>query len=230
MSTRLIIALDFHEQMKALELVDQLDPGLCILKIGSELFTREGPSFVKELINKGFKVFLDLKFFDIPSTVARACAAAADLGVWMLNVHTSGGEEMMIAAKTALMPFGNKRPWLIGVTVLTSFKATNLTSIGVTKPLIDQVSDLAQLAKNSGLDGVVCSPHEIKILKQRCSKEFIVVTPGVRPVSSALDDQFRVMTPKQALDAGSDYIVIGRPITRAINPMSVVEEILNEGV
>ncbi len=226
MSSKLIVALDFSNKNDALDLIDKLDPGLCALKIGSEMFTLWGPVFVTQLINKGFKIFLDLKFHDIPNTVARACKASADLGVWMLNVHASGGLEMMDAAVKALEPYKKDKPILIAVTVLTSFKEENLLNIGINKSLTVQVEDLAQLAKKAGLDGVVCSALEVKKIKHLCGNNFLTVTPGIRLPGNALNDQSRIMTPKQASEEGSDYLVIGRPITNAINPHETINEIL----
>ena len=228
MNPRLIVALDFENQNKALDLVSQLDPTLCALKVGSEMFTIWGVSFVKQLIARQFKVFLDLKFHDIPNTVAKACKASADMGVWMMNVHASGGFDMMQAAVNSISSYGSDKPLLIAVTVLTSFNENELNRIGVAKSLIDQVTDLASLARDSGLDGVVCSAHEVNSIKQRCGAEFITVTPGIRLPNSANDDQSRIMTPKKAIIEGSDYIVIGRPITSATNPSEVVNDILFE--
>lgn len=226
MTAKLIVALDFDDQHAAFSLVDALDPKHCALKVGSELFTRFGTQFVKQLINKQFAVFLDLKFHDIPNTVAKSCKAGADLGVWMMNVHASGGTDMMQAAKTALEPYGKTKPLLIAVTVLTSFNAANLTQIGVQTPLMQQVTNLATLAYTAGLDGVVCSAHEVQAIKALCDSSFLAVTPGIRLPDNSLDDQSRVMTPQQAIQAGSDYLVVGRPITQAKDPSVVVSEIL----
>jgi len=226
MALQLIVALDFDKQEDALHLVDQLEPASCALKVGSELFTRFGTQFVKQLINRGFKVFLDLKFHDIPNTVAKACKAGAEMGVWMMNVHASGGRNMMTAAVNALEPYGKNRPILIAVTVLTSFDADELKSIGVNRALLDQVKGLAGLACDSGLDGVVCSAHEVQAIKAHCGPEFIAVTPGIRLADGSKDDQSRIMTPQQAIEAGSDYLVIGRPITQAIEPFAIVKQIL----
>ncbi len=228
MSSRLIVALDYEEKKQALDLVDLLDPSLCALKVGNELFTRGGPLFVTQLVHKGFDVFLDLKFHDIPNTVARACSAAADLGVWMLNVHACGGLEMMSAAANALQKYGTKKPLLTAVTVLTSFDALQLSSIGVSKSLLSQVGDLALLAKEAHLDGVVCSAHEVQMIKTLCGTDFVAVTPGVRALTNNLNDQLRVMTPAQAIEQGSDYLVVGRPITRADNPLVALQSILQE--
>lgn len=226
MTSKLIVALDYENKDEALDLIDQLDPNSCAVKIGNEMFTLWGPVFVTQVINRGFKVFLDLKFHDIPNTVARACKAAAELGVWMLNVHASGGLEMMQAAVNALISYKKNKPILIAVTVLTSFSNENLNDIGVDKPLLTQVGNLAQLANTAGLDGVVCSAYEVQKIKELCGEQFLTVTPGIRLPGNAADDQSRIMTPKQASDAGSDYLVIGRPITRAENPANTVRDIL----
>ena len=226
MTTNLIVALDFDNKNEALDLIDKLDPASCILKIGSEMFTLWGPVFVSQLIHRGFKVFLDLKFHDIPHTVARACKAAAELGVWMLNVHASGGFEMMRAAVDALEAYRANKPLLIAVTVLTSFSEKNLSDTGIEKPLLAHVGSLAQLAKAASLDGVVCSAYEVKKIKELCGQNFLTITPGIRLPYSSSDDQSRIMTPKQAIEEGSDYLVIGRPITRSTNPSHVIREIL----
>lgn len=225
---RIIVALDFPDAGSALELVQRLTPQLCRLKVGKELFTRAGPALVGRLITAGFDVFLDLKYFDIPNTVAAACAAAADLGVWMVNVHASGGRRMMQAARERLEKFP-RRPLLIGVTVLTSMGQEDLVEIGLTGTPEENVQRLAFLAKDSGLDGVVCSPREALGLKGALGRKFLLVTPGVRPVSAAADDQRRVMTPAQAVAAGSDYLVIGRPITAAADPLLALT-VITEGL
>lgn len=226
MNQKLIVALDYDNQINALQLIDKLDPTSCALKVGSEMFTLFGPQFVKQLVDRQFKVFLDLKFHDIPNTVANACKAAADLGVWMVNVHASGGLKMMIAAKNALDTYGIQKPLLIAVTVLTSFKAEELKSIGIPASLTEHVISLAVLAKDAGLDGVVSSAHEVKFIKKSCGLDFLAVTPGIRWTNNTTDDQSRIMTPKQAISAGSDYLVIGRPITQDPNPALVVSEII----
>lgn len=227
MSSPLIVALDFDNEHAVLNLVDKLNPQTCALKVGSELFTLLGTRFVKELINRQFKVFLDLKFHDIPNTVAKACKAGADLGVWMMNVHAAGGMNMMQCARNAIDAYGNSRPILIAVTVLTSFNQTELTSIGITTSVLDQVKKLAILTMESGLDGVVSSAHEVKTIKNVCGTQFVTVTPGIRLARDSRDDQSRVMTPEQAINEGSDYLVIGRPITQSKNPEKVITEILN---
>ncbi len=221
---RIIVALDFPDEQRAMALVERLDPAGCRLKVGKELFTRSGPVFVKRLVGRGFDVFLDLKYHDIPNTVAAACEAAADLGVWMVNVHASGGRRMMEAAAERLAHHG-QRPLLIGVTVLTSMNADDLHEVGVEASPAEQVRRLAHLARDSGLDGVVCSPLEVADLRARLGAAFLLVTPGVRPAEAAMGDQRRVMTPAQAIGTGSDYLVIGRPITAATDPVESLERI-----
>ncbi|EHR42680.1 orotidine-5'-phosphate decarboxylase [Alishewanella jeotgali] len=223
-----IVALDFEQQQHALNLVSQLDPSLCRLKVGKEMFTHFGPDFVKALQQRGFEVFLDLKFHDIPNTVAKAVAAAAELGVWMVNVHASGGSRMMQAAKEALLPFGAQAPKLIAVTVLTSMEQSDLTELGIMLTPAQQVQKLAALTAAAGLDGVVCSAQEATLLKQQFGQQFQLVTPGIRPANSAADDQRRVMTPKAAQLAGVDYMVIGRPITKAADPLGALKAIVDE--
>ena len=223
---KLIIALDFDDRSAAMSLVDQLDPTLCALKVGSEMFTLFGTDFVRTLVTRQFKVFLDLKFHDIPNTVARACKASADLGVWMLNVHASGGLPMMQAAKEALASYGSARPRLIAVTVLTSMSAADLLVTGVHESLEKRVCDLACLAQLAGLDGVVCSALEVPAIKAVCGQHFLTVTPGIRLTHDIHDDQVRIITPECAVKAGSDYLVVGRPITRASQPEQVVRDIL----
>lgn len=219
-----IVALDYEHEKDALALVDQLPPDLCRLKVGKEMFTHLGPQFVKQLIGRGFDVFLDLKFHDIPNTVARAVAASAELGVWMVNVHASGGRRMMEAAKSALDVYGSDAPLLIAVTVLTSMGQEDLADIGIQGAPLDHVKRLAQLTQNAGLDGVVCSALEAGALKQLCGPAFNLITPGIRlDVAANKDDQTRIMTPVQAIQAGSDYLVIGRPITRAADPVAVLQ-------
>ncbi|NVK39534.1 MAG: orotidine-5'-phosphate decarboxylase [Gammaproteobacteria bacterium] len=223
----IVVALDFDNRAQTLELVERLDPNRCRLKIGKELFTSEGPQLVEAVQNKGFDVFLDLKFHDIPNTCAKAVAAAANLGVWMVNVHASGGERMMVAAREALDKFQQK-PLLIGVTVLTSMEQNDLAGIGLDVEPQAQVQRLAELTKKSGLDGVVCSAQEAVMLKQLCGQDFKLVTPGIRPSFAAQGDQRRIMTPKQAMEAGVDYMVIGRPITQAKDPIEALTLIENE--
>ncbi|GAA03788.1 orotidine-5'-phosphate decarboxylase [Photobacterium leiognathi] len=222
---KVIVALDYDNQNEALAFVDRIEPGSCRLKVGKEMFTYFGPDFVRQLHDRGHSVFLDLKFHDIPNTCSKAVKAAADLGVWMVNVHASGGERMMTASREILEPYGKDRPLLIGVTVLTSMEASDLAGIGIKQEPQQQVLNLASLAKNSGLDGVVCSAQEASILKGNLGQNFKLVTPGIRPVGSEAGDQRRVMTPVEAIAAGSDYLVIGRPITQAADPALVLEEI-----
>lgn len=222
---KVIVALDFSTGQQALELVGKLQPGSCSLKIGKELFTREGPALVRFLTGQGYDVFLDLKYHDIPNTVARACEAAANLGVWMMNVHASGGSRMMRAAAEALDQFEGRRPLLVGVTVLTSMNRADLDGIGLHAEPEQQVLRLARLAKDSSLDGVVCSPREASLLRAELGPDFLLVTPGVRPSGSSRHDQSRVATPVDAVRDGADYLVIGRPITQAPDPAAALEQI-----
>ncbi len=224
---KIIIALDFKDEKTTLALVEQLQPSLCRLKVGKELFVRCGPALVKKLINKGFDVFLDLKFHDIPNTVAAACQAAADMGVWMVNVHASGGRKMMQFAREAIAQ-SEHQPLLIGVTILTSLSRQDIAEVGLDLEPAEQVLRLATLAQESGLDGVVCSPLEVTMLKQSLGQDFCLVTPGVRPAGADIGDQQRVMTPSQALSAGSDYLVIGRPVTAAADPVAALKLIISE--
>jgi orotidine-5'-phosphate decarboxylase len=219
-----IVALDFPGADAALALVEQLSPAECRLKVGKELFTRSGPGLVEDLTRRGFDVFLDLKYHDIPNTVASACAAAADLGVWMVNVHAAGGRRMMAAARERLETL-RQSPLLIAVTVLTSMDADDLAEVGVAIPPEQQVMRLARLAAESGMDGVVCSPREVAGLRADIGPDFQLVTPGVRPASASLDDQKRVMTPADAVRAGSSYLVVGRPITAAPEPLAALRAI-----
>ncbi|GAA0198200.1 orotidine-5'-phosphate decarboxylase [Kangiella japonica] len=221
---KILVALDYHDKNKALELIEQLNPQLCGLKVGKEMFTLFGPSFVRELVEKNYNVFLDLKFHDIPNTVAKACQAAAELGVWMINVHASGGRIMMEKAREALLETDNK-PLLIAVTMLTSMNEQVYSELGYERSLADQVSHLAQMTLDSGLDGVVCSSWEAEQLKQQCGKNFKLITPGIRPAGADQGDQSRIMTPQQAINAGSDYLVIGRPITKADDPYQALCDI-----
>lgn len=226
----IIIALDYKDEAATMKLVKQLDNSLCRLKVGKELFVRCGPSLVEKLINMGFDVFLDLKFHDIPNTVAAACSAAADMGVWMVNVHALGGSKMMMAARQAI-DNSDHQPLLIAVTVLTSLSREDIAEIGLDLEPEQLVRRLAQLAKSSAFDGVVCSPKEASMLKQLLGEDFCLVTPGVRPEGASVGDQQRVMTPREALQAGSDYLVIGRPITAAADPLasllSIQQQILS---
>ena len=221
----IIVALDNMTMEASLTLADQLDPALCRLKVGKELFTRCGPTIVQALHQRDFDVFLDLKFHDIPNTTAQAVLAAADLGVWMVNVHASAGLEAMSLSKQRLLD-GNFETLLIAVTVLTSMDKAALAQTGITVALDEQVSRLAQLTKQAGLDGVVCSAQEAKVLKTLCGHDFKLVTPGIRLPEDSSDDQKRICTPKQALDDGSDYLVIGRSITQALDPAAKLQKIL----
>lgn len=228
MKSPIIVALDYADRKQAEAMADKLDPALCRLKIGKELFTRSGPDLVKVLQMRGFEIFLDLKFHDIPNTTASAIAAAADLGVWMVNVHASGGPIMMSAAREALMPFGKSAPLLIAVTVLTSMDTTQLAAIGIDSTPQQHVLRLARLAQQCGLDGVVCSAQECAALRAELGNSFALVTPGIRPAEASTDDQIRVATPASARANGSDYLVIGRPITRAADPLVALQAILQE--
>ncbi len=225
MTSKIIVALDYEKESDALALVDQIDPSLCRLKVGKEMFTTLGMNFVKQLHQRNFDVFLDLKYHDIPNTVARAVRSAADLGVWMVDLHASGGLRMMEEAKRILEPYGNDAPLLIAVTVLTSMEDLDLLQIGINASPMEQVLRLAHLTQRAGLDGVVCSPQEVEILRNACGEEFKLVTPGIRPTGADFGDQRRVMTPTAAIRAGSDYLVIGRPITKADNPVEVLRSI-----
>ncbi|HEY9034384.1 MAG TPA: orotidine-5'-phosphate decarboxylase [Pseudomonadales bacterium] len=221
----ILVALDFAAAAEALALVDQLDPGKCRLKVGKELFTAEGPALLRQLHQRGFEVFLDLKFHDIPNTVAKAVTAAAELGVWMVNVHAQGGSRMMQAARDALLPYGNQRPLLIAVTVLTSMSVEDLAELGLPAPA-QLVPKLAQLARDCGLDGVVSSAQEAAMIKQLCGTGFVTVTPGIRPAGADQGDQRRILTPEQAVAQGADYLVIGRPITRHETPLAELNRIV----
>lgn len=223
--SKIIVALDYPNPDEARAFVDRLELGSCKLKIGKELFTRSGPQIVKDCHARGFPVFLDLKFHDIPNTVAAACRAAAELGVWMMNVHASGGMKMMRAAMSALEEFGTDRPKLIAVTVLTSMSGEDLAEIGVDSSPEQQVSRLATLTQQAGLDGVVCSAKEARILREQRGDDFLLVTPGVRPAGADVGDQKRIMTPCDAIAAGASYLVIGRPITQARDPIAALAAI-----
>jgi len=223
----IIVALDFPSAGKALELVDRLQPERCRLKVGKELFTRGGPMLVEKLVAKGYDVFLDLKFHDIPNTVAAACSAAAELGVWMVNVHAQGGRRMMEAAQEALQK-SSHHPLLIAVTILTSMGEEDIHEVGLAGTPADNVKRLATLAQGAGLDGVVCSPQEVAMLRGELSREFKLVTPGIRPGWSAKGDQTRITTPADAMMLGSNYLVIGRPITGAEEPLEALSRIEGE--
>jgi len=253
---KIIIALDYPEATPALELVDKLQPELCRLKVGKELFTAAGPALLEQLMRRGFEIFLDLKFHDIPNTTAQACKAAAGLGVWMVNVHALGGRKMLEAAHEAIAQAAQP-PKLIAVTLLTSMAQEDLADIGIDATPAEMVLRLAKLAQDSGLDGVVCSAQEAALLREQCGNEFCLVTPGIRPAQASLsgkllmeplairlseqttlakslvmaghpDDQSRVMTPLAALQAGSSYLVIGRPITKAADPLQALLDINEE--
>lgn len=224
---RVIVALDFPDAKAALALVKRLDPKLCRVKVGKELYTAAGPSLVEKLQRSGFGVFLDLKFHDIPNTAAAACAAAAQLGAWMINVHALGGRAMMSAAREALGG-GKARPRLTAVTLLTSMGAADLAEVGLAGSPQEMVLRLAALAGECGLDGVVCSAQEAAALRARFGRDFCLVTPGIRPAEAERDDQHRVATPRQAIANGADYLVIGRPITRAPDPLAALRAVQAE--
>lgn len=221
----IVVALDYDNIKDATALADRLNPAQCRLKVGKELFTSTGPAVVEALMARGFEVFLDLKFHDIPNTCAKAVKAAAELGVWMVNVHASGGQRMMEAARNELEKHKTP-PLLIAVTVLTSMDASDLAGLGVTATPQQQVLNLANLAQSSGMDGVVCSAQEAGALREQAGKEFCLVTPGIRPAGSDANDQRRIVTPQQALQWGSNYLVIGRPITKASDPAEACAAIL----
>lgn len=224
---KVIVALDYASTADASKLVERLDPSLCKLKVGKELFTAAGPAWVEQLVSQGYGVFLDLKFHDIPHTVAQACKAAASLGVWMVNVHALGGRAMMTAAREALEGLP-QQPKLIAVTVLTSMGSNDLADLGISEEPQQLVRRLARLAQDCRLDGVVCSAQEAAMLKQELGADFCLVTPGIRPASASKDDQKRIMTPADALRAGAHYLVIGRPITQAADPLQALQAIGQE--
>ena len=226
-NSRIIVSLDFADAESALKLIDKLDAKKCRLKVGKELFTSVGPQFVEKLVMRGFDVFLDLKYHDIPNTVARACSAAAELGVWMLNVHASGGREMLTRARQAIDESSNK-PLLIAVTVLTSLSSEDLLEIGLKQSVDEQVRCLASLSQSTGLDGIVCSAQEAASMRENLGSNFKLITPGIRLTNDSRDDQKRIMTPAKAISAGSDYLVVGRPITQALDPLQVLLEIESE--
>ena len=224
-SRRVIVALDFPDAGAALAAAGRLDPALCRVKVGKELFVSAGPAIVGQLHERGFEVFLDLKFHDIPNTVAAACRAAARLGVWMLNVHASGGSAMMRAAREAVAAFP-RPPLLIGVTVLTSLSDAELGEVGFAGSAADNVARLARLAASSGLDGVVCSAEEAAMLREALGAGFVTVTPGIRLAGGAKGDQSRVVTPEDAVRLGAHYLVIGRPVTQAADPAATLQSIV----
>ena len=225
--SKIIVALDYADEFRALELVDKLDNKLCRLKVGKEMFTHLGPGFIEKLHSRNFQVFLDLKYHDIPNTVARACSVAADLGVWMLNVHALGGRRMMEAAAEQLANRSSK-PHLIAVTVLTSMSDDDLKEMGIQYSASEMALKLASMARESGLEGVVCSALEASAMRQSLGTEFLLVTPGIRPAGSNNDDQHRIMTPAEAIRAGSNYLVIGRPITQADDPVGILRTLNSE--
>lgn len=222
---QILVAMDFDNTKACLDMADRLNPELCRLKVGKELFTVAGPQVVEGLMAKGFDVFLDLKFHDIPNTTAKAVKAAAEMGVWMVNVHASGGERMMAAARNELDKRTGSNPLLIAVTVLTSMEQSDLAQVGIARPPQEQVLSLAALAKTSGMDGVVCSAMEAAMLSRELGSEFCLVTPGIRPANAAADDQRRIVTPADAIAAGSHYLVIGRPITQSSDPVASCRDI-----
>ena len=227
MSSRVIIALDYADANSAMALVDRLEPSACKVKVGKELFTAAGPAFVTAIAQRGFDVFLDLKFHDIPNTVAQACKAAAQLGVWMVNVHGLGGRAMMQAAREAIES-ASRKPKLIAVTVLTSMTEADLREVGIEASPLAQAIKLAQLAGDCGLDGVVCSAHEAGEIRDRVGSRFLRVTPGIRLADDSVGDQKRVMTPQVAVESGASYLVIGRSVTRAADPLAVLARINRE--
>ena len=228
---RVIVALDFANPMRALALADRLDPRACALKVGKEMFVVAGPEPVRWMVERGFRVFLDLKFHDIPNTVAQACAAATRLGVWMLNVHAAGGSAMLTAARASVdataAAIGRPSPLLIAVAVLTSLGDQDLADVGVAETAPQQALRLARLTAAAGLDGVVCSAVEAPGLRSELGPRFTLVTPGIRPAGSSKDDQTRIITPEAAIANGADYLVIGRPITQAADPVAALAAINN---
>lgn len=227
MSSRVIVALDYADAKSAMALVDRLQPSACKLKVGKELFTAAGPAFVATIAQRGFDVFLDLKFHDIPNTVAQACKAAAQLGVWMINVHALGGRGMMNAAREAIEA-APRRPNLIAVTVLTSMAEPDLREVGIDASPLVEAMRLAELAAACGLDGVVCSAHEAAAIRDRLGSRFLRITPGIRLPEDGAGDQKRVMTPLLAIESGASYLVIGRSVTRAADPLAVLARINRE--
>jgi len=223
--SKVIVALDFPDAASALQFTDRLSPAMCKLKIGNELFTIAGPELVRQLVDQGFDIFLDLKFHDIPNTVNRAVASACRLGVWMVNVHALGGQPMMQAARSAIDDSTTHKPWLIAVSILTSAGPQQLQQIGLSGSVEDNVSGLTRLALESGVDGMVCSAQEVAVLRHQFGAQPLLVTPGIRPAGAALNDQQRVMTPAQAMAVGSSYLVIGRPITRHADPLQALQQI-----
>ena len=227
MNSRVIVALDYADAKSAMALVDRLQPSACKLKVGKELFTAAGPALVATIAQRGFDIFLDLKFHDIPNTVAQACKAAAQLGVWMINVHALGGRGMMNAAREAIEA-APRRPNLIAVTVLTSMAEPDLREVGIDASPLAEAMKLAELAAECGLDGVVCSAHEAAAIRDRLGSRFLRITPGIRLPDDRAGDQKRVMTPLLAVECGASYLVIGRSVTRAADPLAMLERINRE--
>ncbi len=223
---RIVVAMDFDNADQCLSMAKRLSPLDCRLKVGKELFTACGPKIVEQLMTMGFDIFLDLKFHDIPNTTSKAVKAAAELGVWMVNVHASGGERMMMAARDILEQRSGQRPLLIAVTVLTSMDAVDLSGIGIERSPEEQVMKLARLTHTCGLDGIVCSAREAALMRTQFGGEFCLVTPGIRLNTSPADDQRRTLTPTAAIAAGSSYLVIGRPITQSTNPADTCKSII----
>ena len=226
--SKIIVALDYPNEHEALSLAEMLSPQQCRVKVGKELYTAAGPSIIRELTSLGFEIFLDLKFHDIPNTTARACAVAADMGVWMVNVHASGGRKMLEKCMEALAGYGKEKPLLVGVTVLTSLSGQELNEIGINKTPEEQVLLLAKLCEQAGLDGVVCSAQEAGMLRRELHASFQLVTPGIRPNNTQKDDQKRTMTPTEALNMGVNYLVVGRPITQSSDPVAALAAIHEE--
>lgn len=224
MTSKVIVALDFNNLTEVMAFVQQIKPSECRLKVGKELFTAYGPQIIRELQALGFEIFLDLKFHDIPNTVYKAIRVAADLGVWMVNVHASGGREMLTKARQAIEDSQHK-PLLIAVTILTSLSESAVAEIGYQHSLVEQTLHLARLSYECGLDGVVCSAHEAAAIKLATSAEFLTVTPGIRLNTDKVDDQTRIMTPSIAVASGADYLVIGRPITKSVLPIETLQGI-----
>tara|TARA_B100000809_G_scaffold252626_1_gene287538 strand:- start:649 stop:1383 length:735 start_codon:yes stop_codon:yes gene_type:complete len=225
---RIVVAMDYDNAASCVAMAQRLDPSLCRLKVGKELFTAAGPQVVDALMSLGFDVFLDLKFHDIPNTTAKAVKAAASLGVWMVNVHACGGERMMLAAREQLDKVQGSAPLLIAVTVLTSMERQDLAAVGLDVEPQQQVLNLARLTSQAGLDGVVCSAQEVSMLRAALGSDFALITPGIRPAGSAADDQRRIVTPADAVALGSSYLVIGRPITQAQDPVAKCQQIITE--
>ena len=225
---KIIVALDYPNEREALNLAEKLCPEQCRVKVGKELYTATGPRIIRELTRLGFEIFLDLKFHDIPNTTARACAVAADMGVWMVNVHASGGGRMLEKCVQTLDGYGAERPLLVGVTVLTSLSGRELSEIGISRSLEEQVLLLAKLCERSGLDGVVCSAQEAEMLRRELPPSFQLVTPGIRQNNMQADDQKRTMTPVEALKAGVSYLVVGRPITQSPDPVAALRAMYQE--